>query len=56
MVEERSSFLTTRTKRLLFFRSHPVGSHGRNVADGAEAKVFWFFSSEKEHSPFNLLI
>jgi hypothetical protein len=34
-------------KRLLFSGSSQLSGHGRDLSAGAEIKVFWFFSSEK---------
>jgi hypothetical protein len=45
--KEASSFLKKRSKRLLFFRSSPLGGHGRDLEAGTGIKVFWVFSSEK---------
>jgi hypothetical protein len=45
--EKSSSFLKKRTKRLLSFRPRIDTGHGRIAGNSAEAKVFWFFSSEK---------
>jgi hypothetical protein len=52
-IQEVSSFLKKRSKKLLCFGSLPLGGHGRNLAAGAEKKVFWFFSSEKNTFPSN---
>jgi hypothetical protein len=45
--QARAFFLKKRSKRLLFLRRPDVAGHGRRVAAGADLKVFWFFSSEK---------
>jgi hypothetical protein len=45
--KESRSFLKKRTKRLLFFRSFNLFGQCPNLRPGAESKVFWFFSSEK---------
>jgi hypothetical protein len=45
--EEKCSFLKIRTKRLLSVGCGGSCCSGRSVAAGIGAKVFWFFSSEK---------
>jgi len=45
--EESSSFLKKRTKKLLSLSRFNLSGHGLDVYAGAEIKVFWFFSSEK---------
>jgi hypothetical protein len=45
--EEAWPFLEKRTKRLLFFRFPHLSGQGLYLSAGAESKVFWFFSSEK---------
>jgi hypothetical protein len=52
MNKEGCSFLKKRTKRLLFLRVSHVPGHGRYASAGAEIKVFWFFSSEKNILPY----
>jgi hypothetical protein len=47
----RPSFLKKRSKRLLLLRQLHVAGHGLDRGSGAEAKVFWFFSSEKNTLP-----
>jgi hypothetical protein len=44
---EGCSFLKKRTKRLLSLRRLNLSGHGLDLCAGAELKVFWFFSSEK---------
>jgi hypothetical protein len=51
-VEEESSFLKKRSKRLLFLRPRQDPGHGRNRGSGGEVKVFCFFSSEKKTLPY----
>jgi hypothetical protein len=41
------SFLNKRPKRLLSLSSFNLSGHGPYLYAGAELKVFWFFSSEK---------
>jgi hypothetical protein len=43
----RPSFLKKRSKKLLCLRWRQLSGHGRDLGSGAESKVFWFFSSEK---------
>jgi hypothetical protein len=50
--EESCSFLKKRTKRLLCFRRFPLSGQGPYLYAGAELKVFWFFSSEKNMLPY----
>jgi hypothetical protein len=57
MLQESSSFLKKRTKRLLFLRSRPIAgpilkSWGLGRGCGEETKVFCFFSSEKKTLPY----
>jgi hypothetical protein len=45
--QESSSFLKKRTKRLLFLRQRHDPGQILDLSARPEAKVFWFFSSEK---------
>jgi hypothetical protein len=45
--KEESSFLKKRSKKLLFLRRFLLSGHGLDLSVGARAKVFWFFSPEK---------
>jgi hypothetical protein len=47
-----TSFLKKRSKRLLILRSFPLSGQVPDLETRAEAKVFWFFSSEKNMLPF----
>jgi hypothetical protein len=49
---EGCSFLKKRTKRLLSLRRLNLSGHGLDLCAGAELKVFWFFSSEKNMLPY----
>jgi hypothetical protein len=47
MKEERSSFLKKRSKRLLSLSRFNLSGQGTDLSAGADLRVFWFFSSEK---------
>jgi hypothetical protein len=49
--EGRRSFLKKRTKRLLLSPPVPLSGPIPDLCASAEAKVFWFFSSEKNTLP-----
>jgi hypothetical protein len=44
-------FEKKRTKKLLFFSRFNLSGHGLDLYAGANLKVFWFFSSEKNILP-----
>jgi len=45
--EESRPLQKKRTKRLFSFSRLKLAGHGRDLSAGPDAKVFWFFSSEK---------
>jgi hypothetical protein len=47
VTEVSTSFLKKRSKRLLFLRSFKPSGHVPYLSAGAETRVSWFFSSEK---------
>jgi hypothetical protein len=49
---QESSFLKKKSKRLLFLRQRIGAGQIPDRGSGGDAKVFWFFSSEKNMLAF----